>query len=289
MKNLNQQSLIYTLSAVFFWSTVATAFKISLEGMTFVQLLFYSSLVSTIVLGLLALRKIKSSKEIFSIKSAIMGFINPFLYYILLFKAYSLLPAQEAQPLNYTWPIVLSLMSVWFLKEKMNFKKIVGLLSAFAGITVIATRGNLTSLHFESLSGVIIAVSTSLVWATFWILNLKDKRDNVIKLFSAFLFGTVFSGIYLFYFDSFILENYTYLLGSSYVGLFEMGITFFFWNKGLELSSDKTKTGTFAYLSPFLSLVFISVILGEKLLISSIIGLILIVGGIVYQNIGKKN
>ena len=34
------------------------------------------------------------------------GFLNPFLYYIILFKAYSLLPAQEALSLNYTWPLV---------------------------------------------------------------------------------------------------------------------------------------------------------------------------------------
>lgn len=287
MKKLKQQSLIYTLSAVILWSTVATVFKISLEGMNYVQLLFYSSFASTIALGFFALKQIKNFNFI-SLKSVLLGFINPFLYYILLFKAYSLLPAQEAQPLNYTWPIVLSLFSVLFLKEKMDFKKVVGLLSAFAGVVIISTRGNFTTLHFESLTGVIIAVSTSLVWATFWILNLKDNRTSEIKLFTAFLFGTIFSGIYLVLFDSFTMESYSYLWGAAYVGLFEMGVTFLLWNKGLELSRDKAKTSTFAYLSPFLSLVFIAFVLGETIMFSSILGLILIVGGIVYQNIGKQ-
>lgn len=286
MNKLNRQSLIYTLSAVFLWSTVATAFKITLEGMNFAQLLFYSSFASTLALGLVALKQ-KKSFNIFSLKSILLGFINPFLYYILLFKAYSLLPAQEAQPLNYTWPIVLSLFSALFLKEKMNSKKIVGLVSAFIGVFIIATRGNFIALKFESISGVIIAVSTSLVWATFWILNLKDTRESVVKLFSAFLFGTIFSGFYLVLFDSFKLENYNYLFGSVYIGLFEMGVTFLLWNKGLQLSSDKTKTSTFAFLSPFLSLLFIAFILGETILISSILGLSLIVGGIIYQNMSK--
>lgn len=288
MKKLNKQSLIYTLSAVFFWSTVATAFKISLEGMSFLQLLFYSSLASTIVLGIIAFRKNKFNLYFISPKSMMMGFINPFLYYLLLFKAYSLLPAQEAQPLNYTWPIVLSLLSVLFLKEKMTAKKVVGLVSAFLGIIIIATHGNFESLQFKNIGGVIIAVSTSLVWATFWILNIKDKGDSISKLFASFFFGTVFSGIYLYLFDTFILENYTYLWGASYVGVFEMGITFFLWNKGLELSNDKTKTATFAFLSPFISLIFIAFILGETILFSSIIGLVLIVGGIIYQNISTK-
>lgn len=288
MKSLNTRSLIYTLSAVFFWSTVATAFKISLEGMSFAQLLFYSSTASAVVLGMIAFYKNKISIKLFSFKSILMGLINPFLYYLLLFKAYSLLPAQEAQPLNYTWPIVLSLLSVLFLHEKMTIKKIVGLISAFFGITIIATHGNLSSLHFENIAGVIIAVSTSLVWAIFWILNIKDKTDSVSKLFAAFFFGSVFSAIYLYFFDTFILKSYYYLFGASYVGVFEMGITFFLWNKGLELSNDKTKTATFAFLSPFISLVFIAFVLGEKILLSSIIGLVLIVGGIVYQHLNTK-
>ncbi len=284
---MKKQSLIYTLSAVFFWSTVATAFKISLEGMSFTQLLFYSSLASTVALSIFVVMQ-KEAKIIFSLKSILLGLINPFLYYILLFKAYSILPAQEAQPLNYTWPIVLSLFSVFFLKEKMNYKKIVGLISAFVGIIIIATHGNVFELKFNSLTGVVIALSTSVVWASFWILNIKDNRKSEVKLFSAFLFGTIFSGIYLGLFDTFKLENYNYLFGATYVGLFEMGITFLLWNKGLELSNDKTKTSTFAYLSPFLSLFFIALVLGETILPSSILGLVFIVGGIIYQNISKR-
>jgi drug/metabolite transporter (DMT)-like permease len=287
MNKLNRQSLIYTLSAVFLWSTVATAFKISLKGMNFAQLLFYASLTSTLALGVFLLKKRKKFL-IFKPKLLLLGFLNPFFYYTLLFNAYTLLPAQEAQPLNYTWPIVLSLFSVIFLKEKMNFKKLVGLISAFIGVLLIATRGNLLELKFGNAFGVILALSTSVVWATYWILNLKDKESNCVKLFGTFFWGTIFSGIYLSLFDSFILNNYSYLFGAGFIGLFEMGITFLLWNKGLELSNDKAKTSTLAYLAPFLSILFIAFILGETILPSSIIGLTFIVGGIIYQNFEKS-
>ena len=36
-----------------------------------------------------------------------LGLLNPVAYYLVLFKAYDLLPAQVAQPINYAWPIVL--------------------------------------------------------------------------------------------------------------------------------------------------------------------------------------
>ena len=127
-----------------------------------------------------------------------------------------------------------------------------------------------------------------IIWALFWILNLLDQRENSVKLFGAFFVGTFYSALYLFFFDSFLIDDFTYLIGASYVGLFEMGITFFLWNKGLELSSDKVKTSTLAYLSPFLSLVFIALILEETIRISSVVGLLFIIGGILYQNLSKK-
>ncbi len=287
MNSLNKQSLIYTLSAVFFWSTVATAFKITLEGMSFAQLLFYSSFASSLVLGLLI---IKGGEKIsFSLNSLLLGILNPFLYYLLLFKAYSLLPAQEAQPLNYTWPIVFSLLLVAVMKEKFTYKKAVGLGSAFVGVIIITTHGDFIELKFNNFVGVAFALSTSVVWAVFWIFNLKDKRDSTVKLFTSFFIGTILSAIYIWLFESFKIPNGKYLFGAVYIGVFEMSVTFLLWSKGLELSKDKVKTTTLAYLSPFISLIFIAFVLGEKIMVSSFIGLIFIIGGIVYQNISTNN
>lgn len=292
LKTDNKLSLIYTLSAVFFWSTVATAFKLTLEGMNFAQLLFYASLISTVVMFFfLTISKEQKLIKIFhkeSIKNGIItGFLNPFLYYMILFKAYSLLPAQEAQPLNYTWPITISILSVLFLKQKVTASTIVGLLSAFIGVIIIASRGDFTSFRFENILGISLALGSSIVWATFWILNLLDQRDNAVKLSSSFFWGTIYSSLYILFFDSFQIEKLSYLLGSSYIGIFEMGVTFFLWNRGLELSSDKVKTSTLAYLSPFISLIFIALVLKEDIRISSIIGLIFIIGGILFQNLKK--
>lgn len=288
----NSKSNLFAISAVLLWSTVATAFKFTLEGLNFVQLLFYSSLTSLVVLFVFALKDGKH--EILSVLdkqyiklNLLLGFVNPFLYYLILFKAYSLLPAQEAQPLNYTWPIAISIFSVLFLGDKLKLRTIIGLIMAFFGVFIIATRGDLFSLQFESLFGVILAAGSSLIWATFWIINLKDKRNTSIKLFSSFFYGTIFTLIYILLFDSLEFSNPKYLFGAVYIGLFEMGITFFLWMNALTLSENKAKTSTLAYLSPFISMFFIAVILKETILPSSIIGLVFIVGGILYQNLDK--
>ncbi|MCK5087828.1 MAG: EamA family transporter, partial [Melioribacteraceae bacterium] len=53
----------------------------------------------------------------------------------------------------------------------------------------------------------------------------------------------------------------------------------------LELSKNKIKTSTLAYLSPFISLIFIAIVVGETIRLSSVLGLLFIIGGILYQNL----
>ncbi|MCP5064460.1 MAG: DMT family transporter [Ignavibacteriae bacterium] len=286
----NTKSFLYTISAVLLWSTVATAFKLTLEGMNYLQLLFYSSLASSIVLFVIVFLKNRDGlKTVFEFKyfskNILLGLLNPFLYYLVLFKAYSLIPAQEAQPLNYTWPITIAIFSAIFLKQKLTGKILIGMLISFVGVIIIVTHGDLFSFKFHGSFGALLALGSSIIWASFWTLNLLDKRNDSVKLFSAFLFGTVIIFTYLILFDSFRLHSYKFIFGSTYVGLFEMGITFFLWMKGLQLSSNKAKTATLAYLSPFISMVFIAFILGENILPSSIIGLCFIVGGILFQHL----
>ena len=76
------------------------------------------------------------------------------------------------------------------------------------------------------------------------------------------------------------------LAGVVYVGFFEMGLTFIVWSKALELSSTTAKVSNLIYLSPFISLIFIRTIVGEEILPSTVIGLVLIVGGILLQRKG---
>lgn len=118
---------IYGMLAVFLWSTVASAFKLSLRYVGYIHLLFYSSLTSLTVFFLILLFQGKlrllreNPKSHF--RSVILGFLNPFLYYLVLFKAYSLLPAQEAQALNYTWPIMLALLSIIIIYSTLIIMK----------------------------------------------------------------------------------------------------------------------------------------------------------------------
>ncbi len=283
-----KKAYLYAALTVLLWSTVASAFKLTLRSLNFIQMLLIASLVSTAALFLILLAQgkwsdIKSSSMKDLVRSAVLGFLNPFVYYLVLFKAYDVLPAQEAQPLNWTWPIMLVLLSAVLLKQKIGLKSICAILVSFAGVLVISTQGNLPGLSFTNPCGAALALSSSVVWALFWIYNVKDTRDEALKLFLSFGFGVFYiMVVYLIFFRTGKFEPVG-ILGAAYIGLFEMGLTFVFWLKALKLSRTTAQVSNMVYLAPFISLFFIALIVGEQIRSSTIAGLALIISGIWIQ------
>ncbi len=287
------KAFTYAIAATLLWSTIGSAFKLTLRHIAFADLLLIATITSTIVLlvALIVTRKLsllKSLTPMDYLKSAALGGLNPFLYYLVLLKAYELLLAQEAGTLNYIWPVVLVLLSIPMLKQKISWLSIAAILVSFAGTIVIGTRGKLFELHFGNLNGVLLAVSSAFFWALFWIFNVKDKKDEMLKLFLNFCFGSVFILIYIIATTGLQVPSMWGLAGSVYAGIVEMGITYIIWLKALQLSHTTAKVSNLVYLSPFISLVIIHFVVGEEILLSTFLGLILIVGGILFQQLLPK-
>jgi drug/metabolite transporter (DMT)-like permease len=288
--NRTRQSYIYAGLAIFFWSTIPTAFKICLGELELLPMLTIAAITSTLVLFVIILITNKSEllrqtsgKDLFH--SAVLGLINPFLYYLILLKAYTLLPAQVAQPLNMIWPIILVFLSVPLLRQKIEPRSFVALFISFTGVYVISSQGHPFSVGGSDPKGVLLATGSSLFWALYFILNVRDKRDEAVKLFLNFLFGSICLLAAMI-----ITGGYPHgiglkgVVGSVYVGMFEMGITFFFWLKALSMASTTDKVSNLVYFAPFISLLFVHFILKEPVYITTPAGLLLIIGGILIQN-----
>lgn len=285
-----QRSYLFAGFTILCWATVPTAFKIGLRYQDNFQLLLGATIVSLIIFLLFILIRGKW-KELFSftlkeyLYSAFLGFLNPFLYYLILFKAYSILPGQVAQPLNMIWPIVLVLISIPLLKQKISLQSIFAMIISFAGVIMISSQGGSSNFRPGQLPGIFLALGSSLIWAFFWILNVKDKRDEILKLFLNFSFALIFLLVSIPVFhESFPLRKEA-LMAMAYVGLFEMGFAFIFWLKALQLTKTTDKISNLIYLDPFFSLFFIHYIAGEKIYLTTIGGLILVVMGIILQKV----
>ena len=293
MRDQNK-AYLYAVATVLLWSTVASAFKITLRYLDPLQLLLYASLASTSTLALIViiqgkLRLALSYSKQQYLKSLLLGLLNPCLYYVILFKAYDLLPAQEAQPLNYTWAITLSLLSIPLLKQHIRLQEILAGFVCYAGVLVISTRGNVLDFRLSDPLGVTLALASTIVWALYWIYNTRDDRDAVVGLFLNFTFALPFMFVLCMVFSDLRISILYGLIGAAYVGLVEMGIAFVFWLIALRLSETTARVANLIFISPFVSLVFIHFLVGEEILPSTPIGLVLIVVGLLIQRTGKRS
>jgi len=295
-----RQAYGYALLAVLCWSTIGTVFKLSLRYLDFLTLLLLSSFTAVLVLMIVMLiqRKLSLLKKLTKndvLSSALLGLLNPFLYYIVLLKAYELLPAQEAGTLNYIWPLVLVLLSIPMLRQKVTGWSIIAIMVSFFGIILISTHGQVFTFRFTSPVGVMLALGSAIFWALYWIFNMKDRREEVTKLFLNFCFGFLYIFLTIIIlrllgrqWNRYPILPWQGIVGSVYLGIFEMGITFILWLMALKLSSTTAKVSNLIYLSPFISLILIHFFVGEVILLSTIIGLLFIVGGIIIQQYLKS-
>jgi len=286
---------IFAIMAVLFWSTVPTAFKLGLRYQDNYQLMSGAALVSLLFLSLTLIVQRKTWlltqltwKDL--LRAALLALLNPFSYYLILFKAYSLLPGQVAQPLNMIWPIVLVLISIPMLKQKIGLLSILSLVISFAGVVLISFQGGTVFETEGNITGILLALLTSVLWAFYWIFNMKSRLDEVVGLFLIFLFACIYLLIGGLFRDPFLPSGKEAWLAAAYVGIFEMGLAFVFWLKALQLSSTTAKISNLVFIAPFLNLVFVHLFLDESIFVSSIFGILLVVTGILIQNtIKQKN
>ncbi len=280
----------FALLTVLFWSTVASAFKIALKHLTPLDLLFMASWMACGVLAFIVFssgrwRNLQNWQLTDYSRSAVLGLLNPCCYYLILLEAYNRLPAQEALPLNFAWPVVLVLLSIVLLRQKIGLASVAALCISFSGVILIATRGDVFSLQFEDPLGVSLALGSTVIWALYWIYSSNDHRDSVNRLFVNFLFGSVMLTVLQLFFGNWSQPSASGWLAAGYVALFEMALAFVFWLKALKLATHVAQVSSLIFLTPFLSLMIISIVLGENIRTSTWYGLGLIVSGIVLQKI----
>lgn len=284
----NKKALACAAVAVLSWSTVATMFKITLNYLTTFQMLLIASLSALVViaLSLTLLKKWQAVRRLSGkqwLWFSAMGLLNPVIYYLVLFKSYNLLPAQVAQPINYFWPIVLLVMLAVVGRRPIAKLKYAGMALSLAGVTLISLGTTALGALQLNTAGLLLAFLSAFLWAAYWMLNRLVKGvDSIVALFPIFLSGAacllVAAG-----FMQVRITSVPGILSAIYVGVFEMGIPFIFFGLALRLTHNPALVNQMCYLSPFLSLFFISLFLGEEITPATYAGLSLIVGGILFN------
>lgn len=286
----DRAAILYGLGAVALWSTVATAFKLALSWMSPLELMWLAALVSWLLMGALVVAQGRMQQALrYGWRTALWaGLMNPVAYYLVLFAAYDRLPGQEAMALNYTWALAMAFLAVPLLGHQLTRRDMVAGLIAYAGVWVIATRGQVFNVAFEDGLGVALALASTLLWALYWLLNARDARPPLVGQWQNFSVGLPVLTILLLFGPGFQWHGMTALASGVYVGLFEMGIAFVLWQLAIHKVSRTAKVSTLIFLSPPVSLLLLYIVVGEPLLSSTLTGLLLILSGLALQQWPRK-
>lgn len=286
------KTYIYVLFVIILWGSAPSVTKLMLKNLDNFQALFYMLIFAAIALFLVLLLQRKfnffkkySLRDYF--KMSLLGCLGVGLYHIFLFKSFMISPVNEAIVLNYTYPIAILIFSIILLKENIKLKSVAGIILSFLGVYFIISKGNFFNFSTQYFMGYLFALLAGLIWGLFSVLGKKLNYETFLSMFVYILSALVLTTFAVPLFSIFKVPTIPEFIGLAYVGALTIGVAFVFWFKALKMG-ETARISNLMYLTPFVSLIFVHFIIGERIFLVSIFGLILIITGILIQSYKKS-
>ena len=269
--NRSTQSLLFGLTAVLCWASLATF------GNLLIHLPPFYILGVTFIIGSLPAWR-KPTAMFTDWKLSSWGILGYYAYHFFLFYSFRFAPAIEANLINYLWPMILVLLTpVFFRETRLKFYHFVGAGLAALGCGVLVF-GKGADLKLENLFGYVLAFLAALSWPIY---SLGKKKLGEGTLFSigGFCLG---AGILCFV-THLLLEPRVVLQWHDagilvLMGVGPFGLAFYAWDLAL-LRGDSRVIGALSYLTPVLSTLGLILFAGQTLTPASGLAMVLILSG----------
>lgn len=301
---MNQPSAknIYTgiwlaILATFIWSGNFIVAKAVNKQIAPISLNFYRWLVAAIIIFPFAIRQFKLEWEAIKQSWHYLFWIS--LTGIALFNTFVYIGAHHTSAINLALigttssPIMSVLFARIFLKEKIGWMKLTGIMLCLIGVLFLMSKGdsqNLLSLHFgEGDLWVLLAAFCFAVYNT-----LVKKKPATISPVN-FLFVIFSSGTLLvlpFYLwettqTTSVQWNLNLVLAIIYLGLGASVICFLIWNRAISILGAG-RTALFGNLIPIFSSIEAAIFLHEQFTWVHAISMIIVFAGIVLANSQRR-
>ena len=294
------KGIVFTCISVSIWATTPVAAELLLNRTRVFELLLFNSFFSMLFFlsvsakrGKLPLLRQHSRKDYFNF--FLFGLLGVYLSYLGLFVAIKFMPSQKAFMINYTWPLMMVVLAAIFLKERMTLTKSIGVSLSFIGVVVVVSGGNFSNLSF-SIPGTVVSLLGALAYAIYSVLSKRVHYNQTVAAtaMSISFFALSLVSYAIFSVVAMVRWGYKFpdigisrLAGYAFMGIFPNGLGYLFWMHALK-HSDITVISNLVYLTPFVSLVLIWLFIGDAILLSSAIGVTIIVAGIFLEKIVSK-
>lgn len=272
--------------SILLWSTLATVSKLLLGSMDSVQVLGISAAFAAVALfvynaasGKLAVMKQYRLKDYGAM--VLMGLPGTLFYNLFYYAGAAILPASQAFIVNYLWPIMSVVFACVLLKEKLTGRKVLAFAISFLGVVTVA-GGDLVNFHAQTLWGILLCMGAAVSYGVYTAVNQKWSYDKQVAVMVAYGSTFVLCAIISLIMGKPLQIGWGQLAGLGWNGVFVMAVATTTWALALE-SGNTAKVSNLAYITPFLSLVWVFLVLHEIPSPFAIGGLCLIVLGIFVQ------
>lgn len=289
-KTMLHQFLILVVLPLF-WGSTFLATKVCLTDLPPTWLgAFRYSLSSLIFLGMLMksqqLKKpLADLKQFWPLFFAV-GLVGTFFAAFFQNIGLRFTTASTSSLINTLEPVLVAMMSVVFLKEKLSFGGIAGLVTAFAGGFVIITNGNPASLlHLDgTVKGNLLILISIVSYACYTIFTklLVGKTEPIVAVTFSSMIGTVFLFIAALAIEPLpVLHEVSLMTWAAvvYLAVFPTCISLLLFNQ-LLTQVEASRTSIVLFLIPVYGLLLGMLFLGDPLTWPMVLGGLLTIVGV---------
>lgn len=288
MKRIN--GIFYAMLSASAFGVMPILAKIAYSGgaNAITVLIFRFFFAALIISMLMKIKKISFKitknqfKDIF-----IYGGVGSTLTCLTLFLSYNYMSVGMATTLHFIYPIVVTVMSVIFFKEKLKKSKIIALILSAIGIYLLVGGGNKAVAPF----GIFLALISGVFYSIYMLGVAHSSMKKVDTFCTTFYLSITTSGILFLVAittGNFILNIKPYAfaasLGISFVSTVIALVAFI---KGVKIIGPSS-AAVLSTLEPIVSLILGVIILNEQITTTIIIGSLLILISVIIITIGEK-
>ena len=277
------------LLAVIFWGASFVATKIALGELSPLLVILLRTFLGIIFISTFAF----FTKRDFKISFANLKHISVLAVILICHLLIQVTGIKYTSATNTGWivgvtPVFMALLGFIFFKEELSIPKITGIATAFAGLVLLISKGNLLSLDFISHKGDFLVLISAFTWGVYSMVNKKISISYSPMMTILFLFIMLEVILLPFAINHDSIYSIIHLSAKGWIavfflGIFASGISFVLWSKSLS-EIEATKAGAFLYLEPFVTVFAAFIFLNETITIITIVSGIIITAGVVLVN-----
>lgn len=246
------------------------------------EIALYRAVIATVLIGVCLLfsrertefSTIKKELPLLLVSGVAIGF-----NWILLFEAYRYTTVSEATLCYYFAPVLVTLASTVFFRERLGWQQILCFVMSTLGVILIVVTGGSGAVQNRP-RGILVGLGAAVLYASVVLINKSIKNvGGIQRTFYQFLAAAVVLLPYVacadgFHLDSLVWNGWINLL---VLGVFHTGITYFLYFSSLrELSGQEASI--LSYIDPLVAIIVSVAALGETVTPVQILGGALVIG-----------